>query len=377
MHKNFCKAILLLVMWFPLSAEYNQVRANEETQTHATTEEETTHEAGAKEALKPGDFIFDHIKDAHEWHLMTIGHKHVSIPLPVIVYSKTRGLNVFMSSKFEHGHAAWKGFRIGTEGENKNKVFDEANGSYPLDLSITKNIAGMLFGVTLIFLIFLSVGNAYRRNPNSAPSGLRSWIEPIILFLRDDVIKPSVGPKYERYTPYLLTLFFFIFTNNLLGLIPIPPAGANVTGNIAVTFVLAVFTFVITNVSGNRDYWKHILNTPGVPAWLKLPIPIMPLVEVLGVFTKPVVLMIRLFANITAGHIVVMGFVTLIYIFAEMSAGLAYGVSVISVAFDVFITFLELLVAFIQAFIFTFLSSIYIGLAVAEHPHEEHHTEHA
>jgi F-type H+-transporting ATPase subunit a len=235
----------------------------------------------------------------------------------------------------------------------------------------------MLFGVTIIFLIFLTVGNAYRRNPNSAPSGLQSWIEPLILFLRDDVIKPSVGPKYERYMPYLLTLFFFIFTNNLLGLIPIPPAGANVTGNIAVTFVLALFTFVITNFSGNRDYWKHILNTPGVPAWLKLPIPIMPLVEVLGVFTKPVVLMIRLFANITAGHIVVMGFVTLIYIFAEMSAGLAYGVSVISVAFDVFITFLELLVAFIQAFIFTFLSSIYIGLAVAEHPHEEHHTEHA
>ncbi len=376
MHTKICKAILLLVMWVPLSAEVNLIRANEETHAQEAAGE-AAHGEEAKEALNPGDFIFDHIKDAHEWHIMTIGHTHVSIPLPVIVYSKSRGLNVFMSSKFEHGHAAYRGFLLGTEGENKNKIYDEADGSYPLDLSITKNIAGMLFAFAILMLIFLTVGNAYRKNPNSAPSGIQSWMEPVILFLRDDVIKPSVGPKYERYTPYLLTLFFFIFTNNLLGLIPIPPAGANVTGNIAVTFVLAVFTFLITNLSGNRDYWKHILNTPGVPAWLKLPIPIMPLVEVLGVFTKPVVLMIRLFANITAGHIVVMGFVTLIYIFAQMSAGLAYGVSIISVAFDVFITFLELLVAFIQAFIFTFLSSIYIGLAIAEHPHEEHHTEHA
>ncbi len=252
----------------------------------------------------------------------------------------------------------------------KGKIVDTAGG-YVLDLSITKNIAAMIFGFCVIMLIFLTIGKAYRRNPVGAPSGLQSWVEPIIIFLRDDVIKPSVGPKYERYTPYLLTLFFFIWINNMLGLVPIPPAGANLTGNIAVTMVLALFTFFITNISANRNYWKHTLNTPGVPLWLKLPIPIMPLVEVLGVFSKPLVLMIRLFANITAGHIVVMGFITLIYIFAQMSAGLAYGVSLISIAFNVFITFLELLIAFIQAFIFTFLTSIYIGLAIAEDHHEE------
>jgi F-type H+-transporting ATPase subunit a len=284
-------------------------------------------------------------------------------------------MNVFMSSKFKHGQASYKGFRLETEGENKNNITDE-DGTAPVDLSITKNIVAMFFGVFLILMIFLSMGKLYRKNPVSAPRGMQSWFEPIIVFLLDEVIKPAIGPKYERFTPYLLTLFFFIWINNMLGLIPIPPAGANLTGNIAVTLTLAVFTFVITNISGTREYWKHIFNTPGVPWWLKLPVPIMPLVEVLGVITKPLVLMIRLFANITAGHIVVVGFITLIYIFAEMSSGLAYGVSIISVLFDVFIFFLELLIAFIQAFIFTFLSSIYFGLAVVEH-HAEHQKEHA
>lgn len=332
--------------------------------------------AEGEEEFNPGTFIFDHIKDAHDWHLLTINHHHISIPLPVILYSRNSGFHLFMSSRFHHGHAEYKGFRLETSGAQKGNIV-EADGSLPLDLSITKNIAALFFGFLLLMWIFLRLGNMYRKYPNSAPRGLQSWLEPVIVFLRDDVIKPSIGPRYERYMPYLLTLFFFIWFNNMLGLIPIPPAGANLTGNIAVTMTLALFTFVITNVSGNRDYWRHVLNTPGVPAWLKLPIPIMPLVEVLGVFTKPVVLMIRLFANITAGHIVVLGFITLIYIFAKMSAGLAIGVSLISVSFDVFITFLELLVAFIQAFIFTFLSSIYIGLAVAEHTHEEHGHEHA
>jgi F-type H+-transporting ATPase subunit a len=378
MCRQICKVLAWVVLFFPLTV--GGLPALGVQEEHVMTDSVTTgHESGNlsedSEPLNPGDFIFDHIKDAHEWHIMTIGHTHVSIPLPVIVYSKTKGLNVFMSSKFKHGQAVYKEFRLETTGENKNKILEE-DGSKPLDLSITKNIAAMFFGVLLILWIFLSMGKAYRKNPVSAPSGLQSWFEPVIVFLRDEVIRPAIGPKYERYMPYLLTLFFFIWINNMLGLIPIPPAGANLTGNIAVTMVLAVFTFVITNISGTREYWKHIFNTPGVPWWLKLPIPIMPLVEVLGVITKPVVLMIRLFANITAGHIVVMGFITLIYIFAEMSAGLAYGVSIVSVLFDVFIFFLELLIAFIQAFIFTFLSSIYFGLAVVEH-HEEHEKEHA
>jgi F-type H+-transporting ATPase subunit a len=377
MHKTVCKALLLAAV--SLSWISGSVAAAKTQEEHVADSAAVAHEAGTHgeeaEKLNPGEFIFDHIKDAHDWHILSIGHKHITIPLPVILYSKTKGLNIFMSSKFKHGTAAYKGFRLETTGKDKNKIFEE-DGSRPFDISITKNIASMFFGVFIILWIFLSMGRAYRKNPVSAPSGLQSWFEPIVIFVRDDIIKPSVGPKYERYTPYLLTLFFFIWINNMLGLIPIPPAGANLTGNIAVTLVLAVFTFIITTFSGTKDYWKHIFNTPGVPWWLKLPIPIMPLVEALGIFTKPIVLMIRLFANITAGHIIVMAFIMLIYIFAEMSTGLAYGISVISVLFNVFMFFLELLVAFIQAFIFTFLSSIYFGLALAEH-HEEHQKEHA
>jgi len=340
----------------------NNLNAGHESSAH---EEET-------EAFNPGDFMFDHIKDAHDWHLLSIGKKHISIPLPVILYSKTSGLHIFMSSKFEHGHASYKGFRLETSGDKKGKIFEEADGTRPLDISITKNVAAMLCSIALILIIFLSVGKKYRDNPLRAPSGLQSFVEPIVTFLRDDVIKPSIGPKYERYMPFLLTLFFFIWINNMLGLIPIPPGGANFTGNIAVTMVLALFTFLITTFSGNKSYWKHIVNTPGVPAWLKLPpLPIIPLVELIGVFTKPFVLMVRLFANITAGHIIAIGFISLIYIFGEMSPGLGYGVSLISILFNVFMTFLELLVAFIQAFVFTFLSSIYFGLAIEEH-HEAH-----
>jgi F-type H+-transporting ATPase subunit a len=364
----------LILPW--VNCSYAVVNPQEE---HGVDSIAAGHEAEAQgekaEKLNPGEFIFDHIKDAHEWHILSVGNKHVTIPLPVILYSKSKGLNIFMSSKFKHGHATYKGYRLETTGKNKNKIFEE-DGLKPFDISITKNIASLFFGVIILFWIFLSMGKGYRKNPVSAPSGWQTWLEPIVIFVRDDIIKPSVGPKYERYTPYLLTLFFFIWINNTLGLIPIPPMGVNLMGNISVTMVLAVLTFIITTASGTKSYWQHIFNTPGVPWWLKLPIPIMPLVEALGIFTKPIVLMIRLFANITAGHIIVMAFIMLIYIFAQMSTGMAYGISVISILFNVFMFFLEMLVAFIQAFIFTFLTSIYFGLALAEH-HEEHEKEHA
>jgi F-type H+-transporting ATPase subunit a len=208
----------------------------------------------------------------------------------------------------------------------------------------------------------------YRKNEGEAPSGVQSVLEPIILFVRDDIAKPSIGEKkYLRYMPFLLTLFFFIFINNLLGLVPIFPGGANVTGNIAVTMVLAVFTFLITSFSANKNYWVHIVNTPGVPWWLKFPVPLMPIVELIGVFTKPFVLMVRLFANITAGHIIVLGFISLIFIFGQMNPGFGYGISVISIAFSIFMTLLELLVAFIQAYVFTLLSALYFGMAIEEH----------
>jgi len=372
MFSKICKALSVVVLLFAMPGGFAAMPSQEELPGEVTTvEHETATPAEGTGAFNPGDFMFDHIKDAHEWHILTVGHNHISIPLPVILFSKSKGVQVFMSGKFDHGQSTYKGFRIETTGENKGKIFDE-DGTRPLDLSITKNVAAMFFSIALILWIFLSVGKAYRKYPIKAPSGLQSFVEPIIVFLRDEVIKPAIGPKYERYMPYLLSVFFFIWINNMLGLIPIPPGGANLTGNIAVTMVLALFTFFITNFSGNLNYWKHIFNTPGVPVWLKLPIPLLPFVEFLGVFTKPLVLMIRLFANITAGHIIVLGFISLIFIFSEMSAGLAYGVSFVSIAFNVFITFIELLVAFIQAFVFTFLSAIYFGLAI-----EEHHKEHA
>jgi F-type H+-transporting ATPase subunit a len=229
-----------------------------------------------------------------------------------------------------------------------------------------------MVSVAMMLFVFISIANSYKRRVGMAPKGIQSWIEPVILFVRDDVAKPMIGKKYERFLPFLLTVFFFILINNLMGLIPWFPGGSNVTGNIAVTMVLAVATFLITNLSGNKEYWKHIFNTPGVPWWLKLPIPLMPLVEFSQVFIKPFVLMVRLFANILAGHIIALGFYSLIFIFGSIYAAAGYGVSIVSIAFTVFMAMLEVLVAFIQAFVFTLLSALYFGSAVAEHHHEEH-----
>jgi F-type H+-transporting ATPase subunit a len=194
-------------------------------------------------------------------------------------------------------------------------------------------------------------------------------VELLIVHVRDDIAGPMLGDKTEKFLPYLLTLFFFIIFCNVLGLIPIFPAGANITGNIAVTAILALITFFITNLMGNRHYWKDIFNTPGVPAWLKI-FPLMPLVEVVGVFTKPIVLMIRLFANMTAGHIVILGFVVIIFILSNLFGVIMGGaVSVVSVLFSVFISVLECLVAYIQAYVFTMLSALYIGMAIEEPEH--------
>jgi F-type H+-transporting ATPase subunit a len=345
------------------------------TTTIFAVEKESSHPAEHKsshEKFEPGKFIFDHIGDSYGWHIINIGKKSISIPLPVILISKKQGLVIFMSDKLEHGHRVYKNFKLETEGEHKGQIveiLENGNIAIPLDISITKNIAALFFSVAVILLIFISIGKAYSKKPVSSPKGLQSWIEPVIIFIRDEVAKPSIGEKkYEKFMPYLLTVFFFIWINNMLGLIPIPPAGANLTGNIAVTLVLAFFTFIITTINGNKNYWKHIVNTPGVPVWLKAPpLPIMPIVETIGIFTKPFVLMVRLFANITGGHIIVLGFLTLIFMFGEMSQGLGYGVSVVSVLFMIFMSFLELLVAFIQAFVFTFLSALYFGMAVEEH----------
>lgn len=335
---------------------------------HAEHAETASH----SEDFNAGKFVIEHVSDAFEWHIATFGKTHISIPLPIILYSPDKGWNFFMSSKFHHGHESYKGFRIETSGENEGKIVElndrgEVIG-LPVDLSITKVVAGIFVSVIVLLLIFLSIAKSAKKRVNQAPSGMQNLFEPIILFIRDEVALPAIGEKkYEKFMPFLLTVFFFILTNNILGLIPLFPFGANVTGNIAVTLVLALFTFFITSISANKHYWKEIYN-PDVPWWLKYPLPLMPIVELSGVITKPFVLMVRLFANMMAGHMIVTVFVSLIFIFNKlmgMEAGL--GVSVVSVAFSVFILLLDILVSFIQAYVFTLLSALYFGMATSEH----------
>ncbi|MDZ4756786.1 MAG: F0F1 ATP synthase subunit A [Bacteroidota bacterium] len=338
---------------------FSVAKAEHEPAHEATSE----HHDKAHDKFKPGEMIFDHIKDNHDWHLWDYNGHPVSISLPVIIYSPGKGLENFSSSHFEHGHASYMGYKL----VNKKIVAEDGHKFY--DISITKNVASMLLGVLLLLVAALYAAKRYKKNSGKL-YGVQSFLEPVILFIRDDVAKPSIGEKrYARYMPFLLTVFFFILINNLMGLIPIFPFGANVTGNIAVTMVLAVLTFIITTFSTNAAYWKHIFMPPVPIAMYIIIVPI----EILGVFLKPLVLMIRLFANITAGHIIILGFFSLIFIFGEMSKPLGYGVTVLSVAFNLAMNCLELLVAFLQAYVFTLLASMYFGQAGEEHHHEEAH----
>lgn len=323
---------------------------------------------GEKEAINPGDIIFEHIGDSYYWHIVSFKDKVVSIPLLVIVYSQTTGFNVFCSSKLDHGHAAYKGFEISEEEKYKGKIVEKlSDGSIqkPFDISITKNVLSLLISLALMLWIFISMARRYTKYPNEAPKGMQSMLEPLIVFVRDDIAIPSIGKdRYEKYMPYLLTIFFLIWINNMMGLIPIFPGGANVTGNIAVTMVLALITFVITLFSTNKFYWIHMMNPPGVPWWLKLPVPILPFLEFIsGIIIRPFVLMIRLFANITAGHISILSFIMLIFIFGAMNPIIGYSFTPVSIAFVVFIYFIELLVAFVQAYVFALLSALYFGMA--------------
>ena len=342
--------------------------------------------------FEPGSFILEHIVDAYGWHIAGSGESSISIPLPIILFDEGKPV-VFLSSKFHHGHDAYNGYALGFTENTKNSIV-KLTGEYEgysghiteematainseaklIDISITKNVCALLISIILISWLFLSISKTYKRNPNQAPKGIQNLMEMLILFVRDEIAIPSIGEKkYNKYLPYLLTLFFFIFLNNLMGLIPIFPGGANVTGNIAVTAVLALITFFVTLFSSNKHYWKHIFNAPSVPWWLKFPLPLMPVVELVGVITKPLVLMIRLFANISGGHIIVIGFISLIFIFGEMAPAIGYGVSVVSLIFYLFMGFLELIVSFVQAFVFTLLSALYIGMAIDEGHHEEVH----
>lgn len=334
------------------------------------------NEGAAEESLDVKGLILDHLADSYEWHLFTIGETHVSIPLPIILYSETSGFHLFSSSNFHHGHESYNGFKIASDGKYKGKIVEtNAMGeeARPWDISLTKNTCGLFFASILLVVIILGVARWYKKQAvkgtYEAPKGFVGFMEMFIMSVQNDIIKPSVGKNYKKFSPYLLTAFFFIFLNNILGLIPIFPAGANITGNIAITLVLALMTFAIVNIFGTKEYWKEIVN-PDVPTWLKLPIPIMPAIEVVGMFTKPFALMIRLFANILAGHSIILGLTCLVFVTATLTPVINGSMTVVSVLLSVFIGLVEVLVAYIQAYVFTMLSSVFIGLAQVE-PHHQ------
>lgn len=313
------------------------------------------------------EIVFSHIQDSYTWHITEIGDTEISVPLPIIVWTKEYGLDIFLSSRFNED-SVYKCYQIAEEGEYAGKiVIKDAEGNYvrPLDISMTKNVCGMLLGCLIMVATVLSVASWYKKHPNQAPGGFVGMFEAVILYIYEDVIIKSVGKEYKRFYSYLLTVFFFILFNNLLGMTPVFPGGANVTGNITVTMSLALFTFLATNLFATKAYWKEIF-WPKVPLFLKLPLPIMPFVEFFGVFTKPFALMIRLFANIMAGHTIILALTSLIFITASMGMVVNSGMTVVSVFFCVFMNCMELFVACLQAYIFTLLSANYIGFAKVE-----------
>lgn len=397
----------------------------------------------AKLSKEYNETVMHHIGNANEFHI--VGDLHM--PLPCILYAPNKGLDMFMSSKFEHGSKVVEGYvldhgvvkriiggetlndvhldaighethnegghdaheghghdgkgegeeehaedgghdahyveHVEVEGTEKGFVYVDGK-KYELersstllsinswfDLSISKNVFSMLLATLVLFLIFGAVGRGYKKRVGQAPKGIQSLMEPLILFIRDEVAIPAIGEKWEKYFPFLLSIFFFVLINNLFGIIPIFPFSSNVTGNVGTTLALAFFTFLVTNFSGNKHYWGHVFWMPGVPGFVK---PILTVIELAGLFIKPFTLFIRLFANITAGHIIILSLIGLIWMFGDYGqsiTGSGIG-AVVSFLFVAFINLLELFVSFLQAFIFALLSALYIGAAVEEHHHEGH-----
>lgn len=326
--------------------------------------------------INVSEFVLEHLADSYEWHITTWGEHHISVPLPVIVKGETSGWHVFSSARIKEAAEEgrdYQGFFFSPE--HHNKIYERLpDGTVvrPWDLSITKNVFQIWLVVFILIAIFLSCARWYKKHDGvegEAPKGFVGMMEMLVMTIHDDVIKSSIGEKhYRRYAPYLLTVFFFIFTNNLLGLIPIFPGGANVTGNINITLLLAIGTMLMVNLFGNKEYWKEIL-WPNVPLWLKIP-PVMPVIEIFGIFTKPFALMIRLFANMMAGHAIILSFTFVIFMTWQISATMGSIFTVFSSLLMIFLNCLELLVAFLQAYVFTLLSSVFIGLSLPEH-HED------
>lgn len=341
----------------------NHAEMADSAAVHEGANADSAHAEHGEEKFNASELILEHIADSHDWHLFG----HTSIHLPILIYTN-KGFECFSSGKFEHGHAHHTGkhYTYAMEHEhikvvNEDGSINEEASKSIIDLSITKNVMSMFISMIVLMLIFVSVASAYKKREGKAPKGFQSLIEPIIVFVRDEIAKPNLGYKYARFMPFLLTIFFFIWVNNIIGLIPFFPGGANLTGNIAFTIVMGVITFIVTNVNGNKTYWKHIF-LPHVPLWLY---PIMIPVEIIGVLSKPFALIVRLFANITAGHIIVLSLICLIFIFKTIM------IAPVSVGFVLFMDVLEMLVAFLQAFIFTMLTALFIGTAIAE-PHGDH-----
>ena len=323
------------------------------------------------------EIVFGHIGNSHEWHITEWNGRHITIPLPIIVKSSQYGWQIFSSSRFHSKDGMYKNMYISEQGDSKGKICEkDKNGKEHvlLDFSITKNVVQLWIVIITMLCIFLPCAHWYKnkRVDHDAPKGWVGFIEWFVMMINDDLIKGSIGEKhYKKYAPYLLTVFFFIFISNLWGLVPVFPGGANLTGNISVTFFLAFCTMIAINLFGNRAYWKDIF-WPDVPTWLKFPVPMMPLIEFFGVFTKPFALMVRLFANILAGHAIVLSLVCVIFITWQIGAGIGAGLTGVSVIMTIFMDFLEILVAFIQAYVFTMLSAVFIGLAHIEHKTEKH-----
>ena len=412
--------------------EHNGESTHEEQEGH---EAEAGHDSGLSHSYcggheengkyDPVTTVMEHIADANEFHVW----KGVHLPLPVILYAPDHGWTTGLSSMFEHGHKAVDGYVL-----NHGRVNRVADPSFPkgevhidgilrqtekvigpsgkeeemkekdtfyacyegelykldkpstvdggflgggitsfYDFSITKVVFSMIIASLLLIWLFLAVARGYKRNEGKAPSGVQSFMEVFFVFIRDEVTKPMIGEKhYERFQPFIMTLFFFIMFVNLLGLVPFFPGSGNITGNLAVTMTLAIFTFIVTNINGKKDYWEHIFWMPGIPAWVKI---ILTPVEILSLFIKPFSLMIRLFANISAGHIIILSLIGLVFLFGNNgeSVGGAAGGAVIGGLFTAFMNLIELLVALLQAFIFAILSASYIGAAVEEHDHHEAH----
>lgn len=378
--KSIKNTITALFAAFPLIVLGNPVQDTLNVEAGSVT---YTKEHAIQDEHAPKDkndmvnaYIDHHLQDSHDFVLFSDEGtgEHYGFPLPVILFDD--GVKMFSSSRFHHGEEVaevdgnyyamhhGKIYKTDAKGTMKFDNHGHATNEKPFDMSITKNVVTMLFVCVLMFLMFAGLAKSYKKGP--IPTGFGRVLEPLILFIRDEVAIPNIGEKkYRKYMGFLLTVFFFIWILNLLGMTPL---GVNVTGNISVTVCLALFTYLITQFSANKDYWKHIFWMPDVPVLMK--IVLMP-IEILGTLTKPFALLIRLFANITAGHVVIMSLIAMMFVGKNLAADMP-----ISIALTLFISIIELLVAFLQAFIFTMLSSLFIGMAVQEHHHEEDHDAH-